>query len=129
MTGYALSSAFSIGDPVEISGIGPGIINEILGGPETWLYRVVLFGLDIDTGLPTSRVVRDVDMVPGDPLPPFEVGQHVHYIGRIGVVTVVYGDRVTFVIPGDPVDEYSGVSEPRRFDMETWKLHLHQQVG
>ena len=93
MTGYAPFSTYSIGDPVEITGIGPGIINEIIGGPETWLYRVVLFGLDIDTGLPTSRVVRDVDMVPGEPLPPFEVGQIVRYIGRLGEVTVVYDEN------------------------------------
>ena len=127
MTGPVISS-FNVGHHVHVTGIGPGIINEVSGGPVDYLYRVVLFGLDIDTGLPTSRVVRDVDMTHGDPLPPFEVGDSVRYIGRMGEIVLVYDDRVTFIVPGDPVGECSGVSEPRRFDMPMWKLHLSQQI-
>lgn len=127
MTGPVVSS-FNVGDPVEVTGVGPGIIDEVRGGPVDYLYHVVLFGLDIDTGLPTSRVVRDVDMTHGDPLPTFQVGDGVRYIGRMGNVVVTNGDRVTIVIPADPVGEYSGVSEPRRFDVPIWHLHLHQQT-
>lgn len=120
---------FTVGSPVNLPGVGPGVINEILGGPVDRLYRVVLFGLDVDTGLPTSRVVRDVDMEPGEPLRSFAVGDTVRYIGRLGEVTVVYEDRVTFVIPPDPIDSvYSGVSEPRRFDVPVWHLALHQTL-
>lgn len=127
MTGPVISS-YQVGHSVVIPGVGPGIINEVLGGPVDYLYRVVLFGLDIDTGLPTSRVVRDDEMTHGDPLPAFEVGDSVRYIGRMGEVVLVYDDRVTFIVPGDPVGEYSGVSEPRRFDVPAWHLFLSQQL-
>lgn len=127
MTGPVVSS-FNVGDPVEVTGVGPGIIDEVRGGPVDYLYHVVLFGLDIGTGLPTSTVVRDVDMTHGDPLPVFQVGDSVRYTGRIGNVVLTYDDRVTFMVPGDPVGPYSGVSETRRFDMPQWQLYLHQQI-
>ena len=123
---------FSVGDPVEVTGVGPGIIDEVRGGPVDRLYHVVLFGLAVDTGLPTSRVVRDVDMTPGDPLPALQIGDPVRYIGRVGSVVALTERHgipcATFVLPADPVEGMGEVSEPRRFDMPVWQIVLHQQT-
>lgn len=125
-------ATFSVGDPVEVTGIGPGIIDEVRGGSVDRLYHVVLFGLAVDTGLPTSRVVRDVDMTPGDPLPALQIGDPVRYIGRVGSVVALTERHgipcATFVLPADPVEGMGEVSEPRRFDMPVWQIVLHQQT-
>jgi hypothetical protein len=133
MTGVTtLSGAFTLGDPVHVRGVGPGIVSDVRGGPRDVEYVVTLYGLDVDTGLPTSRACRDHEMEPDDPLVPFEVGDPVRLVGRSGNVVAVavrHGFRyATVMVPADPVEGLGEVSEPRRFDMPEWKLHLLQQV-
>ena len=133
MTGVTtLSGAYTLGDPVHVRGVGPGIVSDVRGGPVDVEYVVILYGLDIDTGLPTSRACRDHEMEPGDPVPPYGIGDYVRLTGRVGnVVALAVRDDgfeyATVMVPGDPVEGWGEVSEPRRFDMPTWKLYLLQQ--
>lgn len=133
MTGITtLSGLFTLGDPVHVQGVGPGVISDVRGGPVDVEYVVTMLGLDIDTGLPTAYVARDHELAPGEPLPAFQAGDYVRLIGRLGNVVVLATrddgfEYATVVIPPDPVDEAGGVSEPRRFDMPVWKLFLLQQ--
>ena len=121
----------SVGDPVNVIGRGPGIVFDVRGGPVDVLYVVFLYGLDLDTGLPTSHVCEPWELAPGDPLLPFSLGDPVRVTGRTGHV-VALADRggvehATVMVPADPVEGLGEVSEPRRFDMPVWKLHLLQQ--
>lgn len=120
---------FNLSDSVIVSGRGPGVVTDIIGGPAGKLYRVTLTGAQ--HLFATSYTTDETELTAAADIPTYAPGDIVLYQNRRARVTAFDPDSGAVEIVADPPlpDPDPEVAIESRVVLAPWEVYLHQLKG
>lgn len=120
---------FNLNDSVIVSGRGPGVVTDIIGGPAGKLYRVSFTGPE--HLFSTSYTTDASELTAAADIPTYAPGDIVLYQNRRAEVTAFDPDTGAVEIVADPPlpDPNPEVAIESRVVLAPWEIYLHQLKG
>lgn len=120
---------FNLNDSVIVSGRGPGVVTDIIGGPAGKLYRVSFTGPE--HLFSTSYTTDASELTAAADIPTYAPGDIVLYQNRRAEVTAFDPDTGAVEIVADPPlpDPNPEVAIESRVVLAPWEIFLHQLKG
>lgn len=122
-------ASFQLADAVIVSGRGPGVVTDIIGGPAGKLYRVSFTGPE--HLFSTSYTADETELTAAADIPTYAPGDVVLYQGRTAEVTAFDPESGAVEIVAEPPlpDPNPEVAIESRVVLAPWEVYLHQLKG